>query len=248
MPKRNLIYDLGMSEGNDTEFYLAKGFSVVGVEADPLMFPKLQQRFATALASGTLQLEHKAAAEVSGQTVTFHSDISSQGHSSNRNVHGKSAGDLQPSQVTTTSWPELKQRFGVPYYLKMDIEGSEPEFIRGMLNSEEYPTFISTELMNFDPIELFNRLGYTHFRIINQIAHPSFPIPNPPLEGNLVQTPPHDHWSGLFGLELPGTRWFSFDEIRRVFELLHELSGYQTVTIGWLDCHAWMPQQRQVAA
>ncbi len=29
-----LIFDIGTSEGNDTDFYLRKGFDVVSVEAD----------------------------------------------------------------------------------------------------------------------------------------------------------------------------------------------------------------------
>ena len=31
----DLIYDVGMHKGEDTEFYLSKGFKVVGFEADP---------------------------------------------------------------------------------------------------------------------------------------------------------------------------------------------------------------------
>ena len=31
----DLIYDIGMHEGEDSEFYLLKGFRVVAVEADP---------------------------------------------------------------------------------------------------------------------------------------------------------------------------------------------------------------------
>jgi hypothetical protein len=33
----NLIYDFGMHDGADTDYYLRKGFRVVAVEADPLL-------------------------------------------------------------------------------------------------------------------------------------------------------------------------------------------------------------------
>ena len=33
MPYRDLIFDLGMFDGSDTSFYLAKGFRVVALEA-----------------------------------------------------------------------------------------------------------------------------------------------------------------------------------------------------------------------
>ena len=34
-PRKNLIFDIGMHIGQDTEFYLKKGFCVVAVEANP---------------------------------------------------------------------------------------------------------------------------------------------------------------------------------------------------------------------
>ena len=36
-PDRNLIFDIGMHIGQDTEFYLKKGFRVVAIEADPTL-------------------------------------------------------------------------------------------------------------------------------------------------------------------------------------------------------------------
>ena len=43
--KAALIFDIGMSEGNDSAYYLAKGFDVVGVEADPVAYKSLIERF-----------------------------------------------------------------------------------------------------------------------------------------------------------------------------------------------------------
>ena len=40
----DLIIDVGMSEGNDSEFYLQKGFRVVGIEADPIVYAQLCKR------------------------------------------------------------------------------------------------------------------------------------------------------------------------------------------------------------
>ncbi|MGL3111861.1 hypothetical protein [Bradyrhizobium sp. BR 1432] len=35
LPQRDLIFDLGLHRGYDAEFYLSKGFQVVGLEAVP---------------------------------------------------------------------------------------------------------------------------------------------------------------------------------------------------------------------
>ena len=34
----DLIYDLGVNRGEDCAFYLAKGFRVVGIEANPSLY------------------------------------------------------------------------------------------------------------------------------------------------------------------------------------------------------------------
>jgi hypothetical protein len=40
---RNLIYDVGMHEGEDTQFYIARGFKVVSIEANPQLAARIRQ-------------------------------------------------------------------------------------------------------------------------------------------------------------------------------------------------------------
>lgn len=47
----DLVYDVGMNRGEDTEFYLKKGYRVVGFEADPLLVDQCRKRFAAELSS-----------------------------------------------------------------------------------------------------------------------------------------------------------------------------------------------------
>lgn len=51
-----LIYDVGAHRGEDTDFYPAKGFRVVAVEANPLLSGKLREKFRSQLDDGTLAL------------------------------------------------------------------------------------------------------------------------------------------------------------------------------------------------
>ncbi len=46
----NLIYDLGSHNGQDSEFYLKKGFIVVAVEANPTLCDGLKLRFSREIA------------------------------------------------------------------------------------------------------------------------------------------------------------------------------------------------------
>jgi FkbM family methyltransferase len=239
--QRRLIIDVGMSEGNDTEFYLRKGFSVVGVEADPLMHAHLERRFASEIADGRLTLLNRAASDVSGRPVRFWHDNRDQGHSS---VAAADAGarDVTEFLIPSIDWKELRAIAGVPYYLKIDIEGGEPQFLASMAGSSSLPTYISAELQTFRPIEMFHELGYRHFRLVNQTLFHGVHLPNPSLEGNYVGDPERHHWSGPFGLELPGHRWFDFDGIRALHRTIHELWMEGSLIAGWFDCHAWMPE------
>jgi spermidine synthase len=42
----NLIYDIGMHDGSDSEFYLRKGYRVVAVEANPKLVEACRERLA----------------------------------------------------------------------------------------------------------------------------------------------------------------------------------------------------------
>jgi 16S rRNA A1518/A1519 N6-dimethyltransferase RsmA/KsgA/DIM1 with predicted DNA glycosylase/AP lyase activity len=43
--KADLIYDVGMRCGEDTEYYLEGGFRVLAIEADPYLVNRARQRF-----------------------------------------------------------------------------------------------------------------------------------------------------------------------------------------------------------
>ena len=52
----SLIYDVGMHKSEDTDYYLKKGFDVIGFEADPELVSHSQTRFADAIACERLRI------------------------------------------------------------------------------------------------------------------------------------------------------------------------------------------------
>ena len=61
-----LIYDLGMNNGDDTDFYLKRGFEVVAVEANPALCQQAEERFAEAIAAGKLTIVKAAIGDHDG--------------------------------------------------------------------------------------------------------------------------------------------------------------------------------------
>jgi FkbM family methyltransferase len=233
-----LIIDIGVSEGEDSAFYLAKGFDVVGVEADATVQARLAARFGAEIADGRFRLLHRAAAARGGEWLAFFHDEARQSHSS-LSPSGRDPG--RAAEVFSIDWLELREVAGVPYYLKLDIEGGEPAFLSSMAIGGALPPFVSAEVPTFRPVAQLFDLGYRHFRLINHEILNRLTLPDPALEGSFVARPDPQHWSGPFGRELPGKRWYDFQEIRGIYEDMHRLWEMETLIVGWLDCHAARP-------
>lgn len=67
----DLIFDLGMNNGDDTDFYLSKGFRVVAVEANLDLCALAKQRFASEIQNGRLHVVNKAISRAAGEIEFF---------------------------------------------------------------------------------------------------------------------------------------------------------------------------------
>jgi FkbM family methyltransferase len=232
---RNLIFDIGACEGNDTSFYLRKGFRVVAVEANPRLVAQMQARFSAEIEAGALTILDRAAYDTSGDSVRIW-HTRDPGHGTvEDNPHRVG----EHSVVTTIDWFSLVALAGVPYYCKIDIERSEERFLGAMLRAPGRPTYISAEVHTIGPAALFYAMGYRRFRLINQTYLHLAPLPDPPLEGRFVDDRNNMHGSGLFGRELPGARWVDFGELAGLFDGIQRLDAFPELHRSWYDVHAW---------
>lgn len=72
----DLIYDVGIHKGEDTDYYLKKGFKVIGFEADPDLAEHCRRRFLEEIQNGKLIIVEGAIVEqrpgeITVQTVRF---------------------------------------------------------------------------------------------------------------------------------------------------------------------------------
>ena len=132
----DLIYDVGLHKGEDTAFYLKKGFKVLGIEANPKLVQHCQARFRNEVASGQLRIiEGAIAPESEGPTITFYRSSDSVLSTINRNRAERTEKLGHKSEcivLPRVDVVDIYRSCGVPYFLKVDVEGAEQLVLQGL--------------------------------------------------------------------------------------------------------------------
>jgi FkbM family methyltransferase len=184
------IFDLGMHEGCDTEFYLKKGFRVVAVEANPQFLPAVRERLASYLTSGQLQIVNRVLAERDGGSVPFYVRADKGGWSSIHRAAAERDGISSTRiDVASTTLAGLVAQFGVPYFIKCDLEGADELVAKQLGTAAEKPCFASFEASPQDDrlIDLLVAAGFGRFQVVNQGYLELWRPPRPAREGAYVE-------------------------------------------------------------
>lgn len=221
MPNRSLVYDIGAHEGEDTEFYLKKGFSVVAVEANPELCRILRSRFGEHEKQGKLTILNAAISDKSDE-IPFYIDKEKSVWSTaniswvtrNKSLGG---GNVKEISIATKTLASVMREYGVPYYCKIDIEGNDFIALKSIQELSDIPNFISIESDKqswqslIDEFLMFRALGYSRYQIVDQSLIQLQMCPNQAKEGDYYDHRFSPGSSGLFGDELP-SGWLSFAE------------------------------------
>jgi FkbM family methyltransferase len=232
------IVDVGAHKGDDSEFYLAKGFSVVGVEANPVLADILRKRFAEPIRAGRYELIEAAVAAHDGD-VEFFVNLDKDDWSSTDPVFGTRDGTrFRSIRVPAFRFDALLSRLQNVYYIKCDIEGGDIEVLRGLHASSVRPRYVSFEAHSADYLAHLRVLGYSKFKLVNQNLNWLTKLPNPPLEGRAVEHRFPGDSSGPFGDETVG-EWLGFEEVTETYLALKRIAMVQRhLSIAWYDVHA----------
>jgi FkbM family methyltransferase len=240
MPQDKVIYDVGMHKGEDTEFYLRRGYSVLGVEANPTLLPFLFDKFSLQVANGQVRIVNKAIAETPG-TMQFaiYCKATEWGTAASEFIDRNATLNQVPEiiQVEAVSFEEVLKEHGIPYYLKIDIEGMDMVCINALQKFQERPRFISVESAvtsgisnfesSFDEIARLWCLGYRRFKYVDQAALAKLNGTILDKEGAPISYKHHHYSSGPFGEETPG-EWL---DAQATLHRARQLIRYQN-TIG----------------
>ena len=166
----DLIYDVGMNNGDDTAYYLHKGFRVLAIEANPILTEAAQARFHTEIAQGRLTILAVGIAEQEGEATFWINDEVSEFSSFLQSSGCRENTVAHPVTVPCVTFTSVLATYGVPYYLKIDIEGFDMLCIDA-LSPNHLPGFVSLEGASMENLLALQRLGYNAFKCIDQRTH-----------------------------------------------------------------------------
>ena len=142
-------------------------------------------------------------------------------------------------KVQGVTIPEVMEEYGVPYFMKIDIEGADTIPVRGLSKANARPVYVSYEAGSFNAGAVLFVMGYERFSVARQRLIPDIVLPDPAKEGNYVNHTFQLGSSGPFGAELPFA-WGTIDDCIR--ELVLARQFYRNVPgqkDDWVDIHSY---------
>jgi FkbM family methyltransferase len=260
--EKDLIYDVGLHNGDDTAYYLSEGYRVVGIEADPTLVQQARFRFSREIKQQRLTLLNIGIGPKEGMKQFWVCEAVREWNSFDKVVASRMGMKNYPIDVYCRPFGDVLQEHGVPYYLKIDIEHHDHYCVEA-LDPADPPRYVSSEFTSVEDLIALRHVGYNAFKIIHQSPrfgfsqfhtmseklresssngpsdvsgdHPSDQIRTTGDTERILPGP-----SGPFGAKTGG-QWSNFEETAYdllSFMLGHSQHGKPPDWFIWFDIHA----------
>jgi FkbM family methyltransferase len=270
-----LVFDIGLHKGEDTNFYLKKGYKVIAFEASPDLVEFCKNRFKNEIAERRLHIvEGAITSELGPGPIRFYRNEKTTVFGTIRpdwNRRNEAAGcggtAIEVSRVNITACLE---KFGIPQFMKIDIEGADTTVLNALTGFHECPAYLSIESNKVDldevqkELDVLSGLGYVRFMAVQQAEVPKKRLTTTDIYGKEFTFVFEKHASGPFGEDL-GQLWLSAEacmaDYRKIFKR-YRTFGDESVfrkvpgglrfrrslemvwghpLPGWYDTHAALP-------
>lgn len=253
--RRNVVFDVGMNNGDDSAYYLSRGYRVVAIEANPALVKRARARFRKDVASGRIVIEWVGIIDRPGQVPFWINDERDVFSSFDLERAGRNGMPCHAVDVECVTFDTLLKKHGVPHYLKIDAEGAEQHCLE-CLHPTDLPEYVSVEAEKLEYLLSLWKLGYRQFKIVDQMRHNSR-FPSFSNENVLSRTLARTCWyvdriknrfgkvpfargcSGPFGDQTSGN-WESVEQV--AYNWLHRYFNYgkrgTLNRFSWYDFHA----------
>jgi FkbM family methyltransferase len=220
-----VIFDLGAHKGEDSDFYLNKGFRVIAIDASDKLCEAVQKRFQDHNKKNNFKILNYAVTEKDNETITFYENTDNSVWGtifdtwvSRNNKMGTTSIEkkVRTIRFDTLITHELHEGESIEY-VKIDIEGADIMALKSLSNVKEKPRFVSLESEKIvwdkllEEFDILKQLGYCKFKIIDQSTIQNQQCPRPSREGDYIDYKFEYGSTGLFGDELPG-EWLSAEQ------------------------------------
>lgn len=165
-----IIYDIGANLGDDLEYYLKKADKVIAVEANPELTAIIEKKYHAEILAGRLFIENcvvTVGAFVEPVPFFVHQ---SKGHGCSTFVEPSKQDLLSYKKIFLPSktLEAIIQKHGLPYYIKIDVEGYDADLLRALFSLKIFPQYISVESHSIEVFSLLVGLGnYSAFKLVD---------------------------------------------------------------------------------
>lgn len=156
----DLIYDVGMNNGDDTAYYLHRGFRVLAIEANPALVAEASQRFQSEIDEERLKILNIGVAQETGSLEFWVCESNSAWSSFHKSIASRDESLHHSIEVPCQTFSSILETHGVPHYLKVDIEGND-RLCLVPLDPLDPPHYVSIELgrRGVEDLERLRALG-----------------------------------------------------------------------------------------
>jgi FkbM family methyltransferase len=232
-PLKKLIFDVGAHQGEDSAYYLARGYKVIGFECSPKNIEYLKTKFSREIQTGSFILEERAVVSnhYTDDFIDFYEFDHSVWGTTNeewKSRHLQLGSTYSKFRVQSLKFSKSFELYGYPNYIKSDIEGSDMAVLHSLDKVEvaKRPEYLSIESSKtswneiITELELLRSLGYTRFQVVGQNANKN-KISRWSDDGLARDFKHLAKSAGPFGPDLDPHSWLDFDaavrKYRRIF-------------------------------
>lgn len=176
-----LIFDLGCAYLESTHKYLERGYNIVAVDAAEFILKYTNSIYKEFISQGQLVVLNKAIYHTNNQCVKFYLQPKEPVWNSLYQNIAERENDSTVVEVNTITLGTLIDKYGIPEYCKIDIEGADILALNSL--KDKLPRFISCESECLgkgdtpEPLAVLNKLhelGYTKFHLEKQPSELSY--------------------------------------------------------------------------
>jgi FkbM family methyltransferase len=253
--KDRLIFDIGMHRGEDTSYYLQRGYNVLGIEANPNLAGYCSEKFKDAIQSSRLTILNVGIAREKGVMPFYINLHNSEWSSFDKEIGSRNNTKFETTDVSCVTTKSLFEQYGIPWYLKVDIEGNDFLCLEDIPDSGNKPRYASCEAVHVEWLDILKNKGYQRFKLINQANgfkpmninrqkkryYPVYMRVENGIKQRLRRVIKFRHLnssSGPFGEETKG-KWKTYGEVRRVYVEYYQGDLNKPLNnVSWFDFHA----------